>query len=243
MLHPKTLTFDVFGGVVDILGSLLRDLSDFGKRRGIDALWDRFADAWVAGYGGGILDVGTTGQWKTVDVILRESLDKLVSKFNLPGISESDKRELTLFWRQLKPWDDCVEGLRRLRESGLRVVTLANGNVSLLADLSCNAGIVWDEILSAQFVQRYKPDPAVYQMAINQLQLPAEEIMMVAAHKYDLDAAREAGFQTAFVWRPLELGPGGEPDHPKCDDPYNLSVKSLLELADALAIGPSSSRG
>jgi 2-haloacid dehalogenase len=236
MIYPKALTFDVVGTVVDVRGSLLRDLLEFGKRRGIDAPWDRVADAWVDGYGYGILEVGTSGQWKTVDVIVRESLNQLVSTFDLPGISESDKRELTLSWRRLEPWDDSVEGLRRLREGGFRVVTLANGNVSLLADLSCNTALVWDEILSAQFVQRYKPDPAVYQMGISQLQLQPEEIMMVAAHKYDLNAAKIAGFKTAFVWRPKELGPCGEPDHPEPSDGFDLSVNSLLELASALGV-------
>jgi 2-haloacid dehalogenase len=234
MTAPRALAFDVFGTVVDIRGTLVRELSDFGEQHEIAAPWDRFADAWLAGYSQGVQDVNTSGLWKTVDEIVRETLDRLVSTFGLPPIDESDRRELCLAWHRLEPWADSVEGLRHLRAGGLRVVTLANGNVSLLADLSCSAGMVWDEILSAQFVQRYKPDLAVYRMAAAQLRLQPTDILMVAAHKYDLHGAREAGFETAFVWRPLEMGPGGEAEHPEPGDPFDLSVNDFLELARAL---------
>jgi 2-haloacid dehalogenase len=41
-------------------------------------------------------------------------------------------------------------------------------------------------------------------MALELLDLRAEEVMMVAAHQYDLRAAQQLGFRTAFVMRPLE---------------------------------------
>jgi 2-haloacid dehalogenase len=57
------------------------------------------------------------------------------------------------------------------------------------------------------------------------------EVMMVAAHPWDLEGARGAGLQTAFVHRPLEYGPGSpEREYPAADE----SVADLPELADRL---------
>jgi 2-haloacid dehalogenase len=61
------------------------------------------------------------------------------------------------------------------------------------------------------------------------------EIVMVACHNFDLDAARGAGFRTAFVRRPDEWGPAGPPDpipNPACD----IVVDGFAELGDRLGV-------
>ena len=69
------------------------------------------------------------------------------------------------------------------------------------------AGLPWDCILSAELAHHYKPDPETYLMAADILGLEPSEVMMTAAHKGDLKAARAQGLRTAFVPRPLEHGP------------------------------------
>ena len=61
-------------------------------------------------------------------------------------------------------------------------------------------------VLSAELVEKYKPDLAVYRMAARMLGIADGELVLVAAHPSDLDAAREAGLMTAYVHRPLEYG-------------------------------------
>jgi 2-haloacid dehalogenase len=56
---------------------------------------------------------------------------------------------------------------------------------------------------------------------------------MVAAHKWDIDGARNAGLRTAFLSRPLEKGPHRTADHAS-DVTSDLSVSSFPDLADAL---------
>jgi 2-haloacid dehalogenase len=56
---------------------------------------------------------------------------------------------------------------------------------------------------------------------------------MVAAHKYDLDAAKKQGFRTAFIARPLELGPNGQVDT-IFNPAYDINVQNFTELAHAL---------
>ena len=74
------------------------------------------------------------------------------------------------------------------------------------------ARLPWDCVLTAENVRRYKPAPEVYLTAIELLALAPGEVMMVAAHNYDLAAARSHGMRTAFVPRPAEYGPGQTSD-------------------------------
>ena len=78
--------------------------------------------------------------------------------------------------------------------------------MSLLVNMAKYGRLPWDCILSAELFGRYKPDKEVYQGSAELLNLPREEVMMVAAHKDDLDHAMKSGLKTAFVARPYESG-------------------------------------
>jgi 2-haloacid dehalogenase len=82
-------------------------------------------------------------------------------------------------------------------------------------------------------VKQYKPAPAVYQMSANLLDLAPREVLMVAAHKNDLAAARKAGLRTAFVPRPLEFGPGRNAD-PGPHTGFDFVAQDFFDLADQL---------
>jgi len=88
------------------------------------------------------------------------------------------------------------------------LTTLSNGNLGLLANMAKNAGLPWDLILSAEVFRHYKPDPETYLGVAEIFDLQPSEVMLVAAHEDDLDAAKACGLQTAFVERPLEYGVG-----------------------------------
>ena len=99
--------------------------------------------------------------------------------------------------------------------------------------LRTHANLPFARLLSAETVQHYKPNPAVYQMAISSFGVAPSEILMVAAHNYDLNAAKGQGLRTAFVGRPAEPGPGGSPgNHP--DPSFDFNATSLIDLADQL---------
>ena len=90
--------------------------------------------------------------------------------------------------------------------------TLSNRNVSLLTNMAKYAGLPWNWILSAELFGHYKPDPEVYLGAARQLGPTPTQVMMVAAHVDDLEAARKVGLKTALVTRPLEFGPKRKAD-------------------------------
>lgn len=231
----KALTFDVFGTVVDWRGSILEEGTLFGKSKGLQVDWARFADAWRAGYKPS-MDRVRQGElhWMNLDEIHRILLDELLLEFKITGLNESEKDYLNHVWHRLKPWPDSIRGLTRLRKRFI-LATLSNGNVALLANMAKNAGLPWDCVLSAELVKHYKPDREVYQMAADLLGLRPDQVMMVSAHKGDLRAAQEVGLRTAFVVRPMEFGAAGNPDLTP-DSLFDLVATGFNDLADQLGL-------
>ena len=200
--HPKILAFDVFGTVVDWHGSIAAE----AKRLGLPVDGNAFATAWRDGYKPAMARVRSGSlPWTKIDDLHRMILDEILNNFNITHLSDSQAHELNLIWHRLNPWPDTVEGLTRLK-SKFTIVTLSNGNLGLLADMAKNAGLPWDLILSAEVFRHYKPDPETYLGVAEIFDVRPEEVMLVAAHKDDLVAAKACGLQTAFIERPLEFG-------------------------------------
>ena len=216
ILEIKALTFDVFGTVTDWRSTVIREGQDLGKQKGLDIDWVEFADAWRAGYEPSMQRV-RSGElpWLNIDALHRMILDELLERFQIGGLSESEKDHLNKVWHRLDPWPDARLGLERLRQRFV-VAPLSNGNVALLTNMAKHADLRWDCVLSAELTGHYKPDPEVYQSAAALLGLDPGQVMMVAAHNKDLLAAQTVGFQTAFVYRTTEYGPNQTtgPYHP-----------------------------
>ncbi len=228
----RAMIFDVFGTVVDWRSSVARELRAAFPNEDRD--WDALADAWRALYDPAMAPIrdGTRG-YTDLDVLHRENLDALIADQGLPDLGEDARCDLAVAWHRLDPWPDSVEGLQRLRILA-PCATCSNGNIALMVNLARHGGLVWDAILGAAIAQSYKPDPSVYLKSSDALSVEPGECLMVAAHNADLHAARALGFQTAFVLRPTEHGPGQTKDLVPEDD-WNYSVNSLVELADRIA--------
>ncbi|MEO8739344.1 MAG: haloacid dehalogenase type II [Casimicrobiaceae bacterium] len=229
---PRALLFDVFGTVVDWRGSIIRETRRVGRGKGVRADWGAFADAWRAGYAPAMDRVRRgASPWQTIDALHRLILDGLLRDFGL-RLAEREKRELNLAWHRLAPWKDTVPGLARLKRRYV-IGSLSNANVALLVDLAKRAALPWDVVFSGELFRHYKPDPEVYLGAAELLRLPPREVMLVAAHKSDLAAARRCGLRTAFVRRPLEFGAKAGND--VADDPRcTLNADDFLDLARQL---------
>ena len=233
MQGVKALTFDVFGTVVDWRGSIIRQGEAFGRERGLRVDWAALADAWRAGYQPAMARV-RSGElpWTRIDALHRMILESLLPRFGLESLSEEDRRHLNRVWHRLDPWPDSVAGLSRLKQRYV-IATLSNGNVSLLTNMAKRAGLPWDCIFSAEIFHHYKPDPETYLGVAELLDLAPSDLMMVAAHKDDLKAARAAGLRTAFVKRPLEFGPDAGPDLSP-DEGLDVIAEDFVDLARQL---------
>ncbi len=229
----KAVLFDVFGTVVDWRTSIIRELEAFGAAKGISADWTAFTDDWRGLYQPSMEEVRSGRRpWTILDVLHRESLEKLLTKYEIPELTEAEKQHLNKVWHRLSPWPDSVPGLQRLKSRYL-IGTLSNGNVGLLAWMAKNAGLPWDVILGAETSRAYKPLPQAYRGAMETLGLGPGEVMLVAAHNSDLEAAAAQGYATAFVARPTEYGPHQTKDL-KAERDWDVVTDSFLGLADAL---------
>lgn len=229
----KALLFDVFGTVVDWRGSIVREARTLGRRHGLRVDWAAFADAWRAGYRPAMARV-RSGElpWTRIDDLHRMILDDLLRQFAIAGLAENEIDGLNRAWHRLRPWPDARRGLAALKRDHV-IATLSNGNVALLVDMAKNARLPWDCVFSAEIFHHYKPDPETYLGAAALLGLPPAEVMMVAAHKDDLHAAKSCGLKTAFVRRPLEHGPNARMDL-KPELAFDVNADDFLDLVRQL---------
>jgi 2-haloacid dehalogenase len=228
------LLFDVFGTVVDWRASLIDDLSAFAAGRGLNVDWAGFADDWRALYQPAMEEVRTGRRaWTVLDVLHRESLDRLIAKYAIAGLSEADKDHINKVWHRLKPWPDAVDGLTRLKSRYI-IGTLSNGNVGLLTRMAKFARLPWDVVLGAETARAYKPQPQAYLASAELLNLRPEQVMLVAAHNGDLAAAASVGLRTAFVPRPNEWGAGQKVDL-KAEREWDVVADSFVSLAKAMS--------
>ena len=123
--------------------------------------------------------------------------------------SESQRRDAVDAWHDMRAWPDVGPALQRLRRTGYRVFVLANGTTKLQLDLVRSSGLEFDMLFSSQLLGLTKPDDRIYERALELVgggRLTGEECVMVAAHAYDLRAAREVGMRTVYIERWTEDG-------------------------------------
>jgi 2-haloacid dehalogenase len=229
----KALIFDVFGTVVDWRSSLIADLTAFGAARGVDLDWVELVDDWRGDYQAAMDRVrkGAIG-WTNLEGLYRDSLVALLEKRGVTGFSEADIEHINKVWDRLHGWPDSVAGLTRLKRR-FAIATLSNGSVAQLMNMAKFASLPWDMLFSAELFQAYKPDPKTYLGACGLLRLAPSEVMMVAAHNYDLKAAKGFGLRTGFIARPTEYGPRQTHDFGP-EGEWDVNAASMTELADKL---------
>jgi 2-haloacid dehalogenase len=206
--RPKSLhaisgiAFDIFGTVVDWRGTITREGCLLSTR--VD--WGSFADDWLSGYRSRVEGVRAGERpWANLDALLAEAFRELVIKYNLDDLKPANLKCFQSVWHRLRPWADAAGGLHRLRTK-FRLGTLSNGNMLLLIDMARFSALPWDCILSAELVEKYKPERQPYEIAAEYLGPRPQQVIYVAAHEWDLEASKKAGLRTAFIPRPAEMG-------------------------------------
>jgi len=191
--------FDAYGTLFDVHSAVMRHaaavgpaalaLSDAWRLKQLEYSWmrslmRRHADFWTVT--GEALDVAmaTAG---LLDAALRERLLEA--------------------YRSLDAYPEVPGVLDRLKAAGLRCAVLSNGSPEMLRAAIGSAGLAGrlEAVLSVEEVGIYKPDPRVYQLAVDRLGVPAAQISFQSSNVWDAAGAAAFGFQVVWINR------GGQP--------------------------------
>ena len=223
----RTLTFDLFGTVLDLGGSLTPYIRDYLEEKKCKFSPEEFWSKWrerqrIEQFRDTIMMLGHCGYLEAA----RRALKYVFAQIGIP-VTNREVAELMEAWRQLKPFPEVEEALNGLKED-FQLVVLSNGErdfLKYLVENRCPFG--FDRIISVDEAGAFKPHPAVYRKAAQLLKREPGECLMVSAHPFDVVGARACGFRGAFVNR---YG------FPYIDDRFlpDLEVQDFSELAREL---------
>jgi 2-haloacid dehalogenase len=156
-----------------------------------------------------------THQYRDFFQVTGDALVYTAHSMSLDLKPDSRKRLLNAYL-DLNPWPDAAEGLRRLRAAGVRIITIANFSSKMLKDNARHAGIedLFDELLSTEGNQSYKPENSAYGLGLDHLGLKKQDVVFAAFGAWDYYGAKTFGYPTYWVNRfhlPAEEL-GAEPD-------------------------------
>jgi 2-haloacid dehalogenase len=224
----RALTFDLFGTVLDLGGSLTPAIDAWLRENNfadVDAaaVWGewRYRQR-IEQYQDNIVAMGHSGYLP----VARRAGVYVLQQFGInPSGGQVDR--LMAAWQQLKPFDDVLPAMKRLA-ARYKLVALSNGERTFLDHLVRNRiGWNFDAVISVEEVGAFKPHPGVYRKGAALLGLEVGQCLMVSANSFDVMGARMCGLRGAFVNR-YEL--------PYEDTPFqpDVTVGDFTALADAL---------
>lgn len=145
------------------------------------------------------------------------------------ALRDDEQKTVAAAIRALAPHPDVAPALTRLHDAGFRLATLTNSTAENVQAQIVNAGLRdrFDALLSVDAMRRYKPAPETYRYAAQKLDVPVGEILLVAAHGWDVLGAMRAGARAAFVARP------GQVLIPEAPIP-EIVAPTLVEVAEQL---------
>jgi 2-haloacid dehalogenase len=191
----RVCVFDVNETLLD-LGALDPHFERvFGEASARQAWFGQFLALWLTEM--------LTGEYTNFGTIGGGALE-MVAKRQGVDLSDEDKQRILGDMQELPPHPEVEDALGRLRDAGIRLAALTNSTQQVADAQIGNSGLrdYFEQVLSADTVQRLKPAPEPYRMAAESLGVEVGQVRLVAAHAWDVVGAMRAGCAAAFVARP-----------------------------------------
>jgi len=220
----RAVAFDYF--VLFNPDSIVADVEQTfpGKGRELTNLWRnrQFEYAWLR---------SITNQYVDFYAVTEDALAYAANAMNV-DMATNEKRQLLDAYLHLDPWPDTADALRKLHDSGVRVITIANFSPAMLRENADHAGLSerFEALISTDQNHTYKPDPRAYQLGVDFLRVPKDQIIFAAFGGWDAAGAQAFGYPTVWVNRfqqPVEQL-ANRPDY---------SVRDLKGLLDIVLAG------
>ncbi|MHA1151900.1 MAG: haloacid dehalogenase type II [Alphaproteobacteria bacterium] len=215
--------FDAYGTLFDVHSAVGRSGGALGDKAGaVSALWrqKQLEYTWLRSLMGAYVDF-----WQ----VTGEGLDYALAA---NGVEDAElRRRLMDLYLNLDAYPDVPDALDRLRAGSKKTAILSNGAPNMLraavetADLSGRL----DAVLSVDELGVFKPDPQVYQLAVDRLGVEAGRICFVSTNGWDAAGAAHFGFKVAWLNRF-----GQQPE--RLPGPPAAVIETLAELPDLLGL-------
>lgn len=218
----ETVTFDSFTTLVDVLGSTHSVLEQYVDEP------DPIVDRWRTRAVEYRMLCNFVGMYEPYQKTTRQALEYALAVHGV-DLPETAIDEIAGVFHDLDVFEDVTDSFERLDEAGYDLYIVSNGEPGLL-DAIVERADVTDFVLdtiSADEIETYKPDVAIYDHASDRTDTPVANVLHVATPWYDVFGAMNAGMQTVWVNRrnrPWEVY-NGDPD---------LIVDDLTGLVEAL---------
>lgn len=186
--------FDAYGTLFDVHSAVAQHTHQMANASIVSMLWrsKQLEYTWLRTLMGRYVDF-----WQVTGDALDFALDT-------HGISDSQLRaDLMQAYLGLSCYLEVPEVLNELKSKDIRCAILSNGSPDMLSAAVNHAGLqgYFDAVLSVDGIQMYKPDPRVYQQAVDALGVDASEIAFQSSNAWDAAGADAFGFRVIWVNR------------------------------------------
>lgn len=165
------------------------------------------------------------GRYEDFWLVTRDAL-RFAAQARKVELSAEQEDRLMGAYLNLKPWPDAPDALHKLKGSGIKLAFLSNFTAAMLDANIKGSGLdgLFDQVLSTDAAQAFKPDPRAYQLGVDAFGFKREEMLFASFAGWDTAGAKTFGYPTFWVNR---LGSPAE----GLDAPADAAGGSLTDLA------------
>lgn len=200
--RPSVIVFDVNETLSD-MAPLAARFTDVGVPALLAKVW--FAALLRDGFA-----LATTGGMEPFSRLARGALQAVLAGADLNRPADDAVDQVLAGFAELSVHPDVPEGVRTLRQHGLRLVTLTNGSAEAAARLLTKVGIrdEFEHLLTVEGAGAWKPARAAYTYAARACSVGIGDMLLIAVHPWDIHGAHQAGLRTGWIRRRQTPYPG-----------------------------------
>ena len=202
----EAFAFDAYGTLFDVF-SVTALCEELFPGRG-----DALAQRWRAKQLQYSLLRSLMGRHRDFWLVTEDALVYAARSLGLP-LTDTRRARLMDAYLALAAFPDVKPGLEALRDRGLKLAILSNGEPRMLEAAARSAGIdtLLDAVISVEEVKIFKVSPRVYNLGPERLGVDRSALGFVSSNAWDVAGAASAGLTTFWIQRtpgepPEELG-------------------------------------
>ena len=215
--------FDAYGTLFDVHSAVGQHVHSLGSQaHAISMLWrqKQLEYTWLRSLMGRYVDFAQ---------VTAEALHYALQTHSISDAALEQR--LLLAYNQLSSYPEVITTLRQLRGAGIATAILSNGSPNMLQAAVRYAGVtdLIDQVISVDDLAIYKPDPKVYQLALDAFGVTKDQVLFHSSNAWDVAGVVNFGFNVAWVNR------FSQPPEPLSRSP-DLEIDDLHQVIASLGI-------